>query len=60
MIREINIIVSPDGTQAITIARLGTGKLQVLPAVEVLQQAIATILAEAKKEIPQTTVIKKY
>jgi hypothetical protein len=60
MIREITIIISQDGTQAITIARQGNGLLQVLPAVAILQQAIATIIAEAKKEIPQTTVIKQF
>jgi hypothetical protein len=60
MIREITIVISQDGTQAITIARQGNGKLQVVPAVAILQQAIATIIAEAQKEIPQTTTIKQY
>jgi hypothetical protein len=60
MIREITIIISQDGTQSLTIARQGDGKLQVLPAVQILQQAITTIIAEAHKQIPQTTTIKQY
>jgi hypothetical protein len=60
MIREIKIMVSLDGTQSIVIARQGDGKLKVLQAVAVLEQAIAKIIAEAQKEVPQTTLIKKF
>jgi hypothetical protein len=60
MIREITIHIALDGTQQITIAKQGDAKPKLQEALQLLSKAYDHMWAEAKKEIPKTTVVKQY